>query len=99
MTNLKILDLKACHHLEVVLDWIGLRRNLTHLDISECYFLDHMPKGLGSLSELQVLKGFIIGDSNDKNSCTTDDLTKLSKLKKLSLHTNMKEFPANILNY
>ncbi|XP_028086471.1 disease resistance RPP13-like protein 4 [Camellia sinensis] len=95
MTNLKILDLKACHNLEVVPDWIGLLKNLTHLDISECYFLDHMPKGLGSLSELQVLKGFIIGDSKDKNSCTIDDLAKLSKLRKLSLHTNMKEFPSS----
>ncbi|KAL7164527.1 hypothetical protein ACSBR2_040433 [Camellia fascicularis] len=96
MTNLNILDLKACHNLEVVPDWIGLLKNLTHLDISECYFLDHMPQGLGSLSELQVLKGFIIGgDSKDKNSCTTDDLTKLSKLRKLSLHTNMKEFPTS----
>ncbi|GMP94465.1 hypothetical protein CsSME_00043919 [Camellia sinensis var. sinensis] len=95
MTNLRILDLKACHNLEVVPDWIGLLKNLTHLDISECYFLNHMPKGLGSLSELEVLKGFIIGDSEDKNSCTIDDLTKLSKLRKLSLHTNMKEFPTS----
>ncbi|GMP95004.1 hypothetical protein CsSME_00044229 [Camellia sinensis var. sinensis] len=95
MTNLNILDLKVCHNLEVVPDWIDLLKNLTHLDLSECYFLDHMPKGLGSLSKLQVLKGFIIGDSKDKNSCTIDDLTKLSKLRKLSLHTNMKEFPTS----
>ncbi|KAL7164157.1 hypothetical protein ACSBR2_040132 [Camellia fascicularis] len=31
LTNLKILDLKACHNLEVVPDWIGLLKNLTHL--------------------------------------------------------------------
>ncbi|KAI7993689.1 Disease resistance RPP13-like protein 4 [Camellia lanceoleosa] len=93
LTNLKILDLKACHNLEVVPDWIGLLKNLTHLDISECYLLDHMPKGLGALSNLQVLKGFIIEDSNDKKSCTINDLTKLSKLRKLSIFTSMKEFP------
>ncbi|XP_028116174.1 disease resistance RPP13-like protein 4 [Camellia sinensis] len=95
MTTLKVLDLRSCHNLEVVPDWIGLLKSLTHLDISKCYFLDHMPKGLGSLLELQVLKGFIIGDSDDKHSCTIDDLTKLSKLRKLSLHTNMKEFPTS----
>ncbi|KAI7993843.1 Disease resistance RPP13-like protein 4 [Camellia lanceoleosa] len=95
LTNLKILDLKACHNLEVVPDWIGLLKNLTHLDISECYFLDHMPEGLGALSNLQVLKGFIIGDSKDKKSCTINDLTKLPKLRKLSISTSMKEFPTD----
>ncbi|KAI7993251.1 Disease resistance RPP13-like protein 4 [Camellia lanceoleosa] len=95
LTDLKILDLKACHNLEVVPDWIGLLEKLTHLDISECYLLDHMPKGLGALSNLKVLKGFIIGDSKDKNSCTINDLTKLSWLQKLSISTSMKEFPTD----
>ncbi|GMP94421.1 hypothetical protein CsSME_00043884 [Camellia sinensis var. sinensis] len=95
LTNLQILDLKACHNLEVVPNWIGLLENLTHLDISECYLLDHMPKGLGALSNLQVLKGFIIGDSKDKKSCTINDLTKLPKLRKLSIFASMKEFPTD----
>ncbi|KAL7164153.1 hypothetical protein ACSBR2_040128 [Camellia fascicularis] len=68
-------------------NWVGLLKNLTHLDISECYLLNHMPKRLGALSNLQVLKGFIIGDSKDKNSCTINDLTKLSRLRKLSKST------------
>ncbi|THG12667.1 disease resistance RPP13-like protein 4 [Camellia sinensis] len=85
LTSLKILDLKACHNLEGVPDGIGLLKNLTHLDMSECYLLEHMPKGIGSLSQLQVLKGFIIGHSKDKKSCTIDDLTKLTKLRKLSI--------------
>ncbi|KAL7164150.1 hypothetical protein ACSBR2_040125 [Camellia fascicularis] len=93
LTDLKILDLKACHNLEVVPDWIGLLENLTHLDISECYILDHMPKGLGALSNLQVLKGFIIADSKDKKSCTINDLTKLPKLRKLSISTKLEGFP------
>ncbi|GMP74954.1 hypothetical protein CsSME_00032196 [Camellia sinensis var. sinensis] len=93
LTSLKILDLKACHNLVVVPDGIGLLKNLTHLDMSECYLLEHMPKGIGSLSQLQVLKGFIIGHSNDKKSCTTDDLTKLTKLRKLSIcMSTSKEF-------
>ncbi|CAL5327835.1 hypothetical protein CsSME_00007650 [Camellia sinensis var. sinensis] len=96
LTELRILDLKACHNLEVIPDWIGLLKNLTHLDISECYLLNHMPKGLGALSNLGVLKGFIIGNSNDKKSCTINDLTKLSKLRKLSISTSMKEFPTDL---
>lgn len=96
LTDLKTLDLKACHNLEVVPDWIGLLEKLTHLDISECHLLDHMPKGLGALSNLEVLKGFIIGDSKDKNSCTINDLTKLSRLQKLSISTSMKEFPTDL---
>ncbi|XP_028097385.1 disease resistance RPP13-like protein 4 [Camellia sinensis] len=96
LTELQILDLKACHNLEVIPDWIGLLKNLTHLDISECYLLNHMPKRLGALSNLEVLKGFIIGNSNDKKSCTINDLTKLSKLRKLSISTSMKEFPTDL---
>ncbi|CAL5431796.1 unnamed protein product [Camellia sinensis] len=96
LTSLEILDLNARRNLEVVPDWIGLLKNLTHLDISECYLLDHMPKGLGALFKLQVLKGFIIGDSKDKKSCTINDLTKLPKLRKLSISTSMKEFPTDL---
>ncbi|GMP94433.1 hypothetical protein CsSME_00043896 [Camellia sinensis var. sinensis] len=96
LTDLKILDLKACHNLEVVPDWIGLLEKLIHLNISECYLLDHMPKGLGALFNLEVLKEFIIGDSKDKNSCTINDLTKLSWLRKLSISTSMEEFPTDL---
>ncbi|KAL7213228.1 hypothetical protein ACSBR2_015853 [Camellia fascicularis] len=85
LTSLKILDLKACYNLDVVPDGIGFLKNLTHLDMSECYLLEHMPTGIGSLSQLQVLKGFIIGHSTDRKSCTIDDLTKLTKLRKLSI--------------
>ncbi|CAL5375890.1 unnamed protein product [Camellia sinensis] len=96
LTELQFLDLKACHNLEVIPDWIGLLKNLRHLDISECYLLNHIPKGLGALFNLRVLKGFIIGNSNDKKSCTINDLTKLSRLRKLSISTSMKEFPTDL---
>ncbi|KAA8515409.1 hypothetical protein F0562_018980 [Nyssa sinensis] len=59
LANLKILDLRACHSLEVVPKGIKKIQSLTHdLDMSECYLLNHMPTELSSLTELQVLKGY-----------------------------------------
>ncbi|XP_078161184.1 disease resistance RPP13-like protein 4 [Carex rostrata] len=57
------------------------------LDISECYLLDYMPKWVSELSNLEVLKGFVVGSVENKNeSCQLlSDLSKLSKLCKLSI--------------
>ncbi|KAH7855889.1 hypothetical protein Vadar_030142 [Vaccinium darrowii] len=97
LISLKILDIRACHNLEAIPDEIGSLRNLTHLDMSECYFLEHMPRSLAQLSKLEVLKGFFIGGSeNNKQSCTLSDLSKLSKLRKLNIYTNVEKFPATL---
>ncbi|XP_059661004.1 disease resistance RPP13-like protein 4 [Cornus florida] len=85
--NLEILDLRACHNLETLPDDISRLRKLTHLDVSECYLLEKMPKGLENLSSLQVLKGFVIGHSKKK-----PDLTKLVRLRKLSIHIGDKAY-------
>ncbi|KAA8515402.1 hypothetical protein F0562_018987 [Nyssa sinensis] len=45
-----------------------------------------MPTELSSLTELQVLKGFVIGTWTTK-SCTLEDLGKLKKLRKLNIYT------------
>ncbi|KAF5939446.1 hypothetical protein HYC85_023705 [Camellia sinensis] len=93
LSNLMILDIRACHNLEIIPNGMGLLKNLTHLDMSECYLLDQMPKGLSLLSKLQVLSGFVVGDSESKNSCTLEDLRKLPELRKLSIHTGVDAFP------
>ena len=93
LTTLRILDLKACHNLEALPDKIALLKQLTHLDISECYLLDGLPKGLAHLSKLQVLKGFLIGNSKRGSPCTLEDLIGLRKLGKLSINTSSKDFP------
>ncbi|KAF5728631.1 disease resistance RPP13-like protein 4 [Tripterygium wilfordii] len=93
LANLRILDLNACHNLDLIPDEISFLKKLTHLDFSECYLLDYMPKGLASLSELKVLKGFVISDVKFRSSCTLEDLSALANLKKLSIHTNKREFP------
>ncbi|KAH7834077.1 hypothetical protein Vadar_012526 [Vaccinium darrowii] len=92
LNDLMILDLRACSNLEVIPDKIGLLKRLTHLDMSECYFLENMPKSLAQLSNLQVLKGFLIGDfNNKKQSCTLHDLSGLQKLRKLNIHISVED--------
>ncbi|KAI7999972.1 Disease resistance RPP13-like protein 4 [Camellia lanceoleosa] len=93
LKKLTILDIRACHNLQVIPNQIRWLKNLTHLDMSECYLLDLMPKGLASLSKLEVLSGFVVGDS--RGSCTLDDLRKLKKLRKLSIHTGVNAFPSD----
>lgn len=95
LSNLTILDIRACHTLEVLPEGIGLLKNLTHLDMSECYLLDQMPKGLALLSKLEVLSGFVVGDSDRKTSCNLEDLGKLTNLRKLSIHTGDNHFPSD----
>ncbi|ONH95569.1 hypothetical protein PRUPE_7G078100 [Prunus persica] len=85
LSSLRILDLSACHNLEIFPETIGLLKMLTHLDMSECYLLEHMPKGIALLSELQVLNGFII--------CALHDLSALKKLRKLTINTSREDFP------
>uniref|UniRef100_A0A2N9FVK4 Disease resistance R13L4/SHOC-2-like LRR domain-containing protein n=1 Tax=Fagus sylvatica TaxID=28930 RepID=A0A2N9FVK4_FAGSY len=93
LTNLRILDLKACHNLEALPDGIASLKKLLYLDISGCYLLDDMPKGLASLSELRVLKGFLTGNLDSKNSCTLEDLVGLKNLSKFSINTRSTDFP------
>ncbi|KAI8562261.1 hypothetical protein RHMOL_Rhmol03G0021200 [Rhododendron molle] len=93
LNDLTILDLRACHNLEAIPDNIGLLKSLTHLDMSECYFIEHMPESLAQLSNLEVLKGFLIGDFNkNKQSCTLSDLSRLPKLRKLNIYISVKDF-------
>ncbi|XP_027932840.1 disease resistance RPP13-like protein 4 [Vigna unguiculata] len=85
LQSLETLDLKACHNLETLPSDIALLRNLKHLNLSQCYLLDRMPKGIDKLTKLEVLKGFVIGNS-DKTPCKISDLAHLPKLKQLSMH-------------
>ncbi|EMS52026.1 Disease resistance RPP13-like protein 4 [Triticum urartu] len=90
LSNLRILDLHACHNLERLTESITSLQMLTHLDVSECYLLEGMPRGIGLLTELQVLKGFVIGGSTGKYNCQVAELIRLGKLKKLSIYIGSK---------
>ncbi|XP_078168443.1 disease resistance RPP13-like protein 4 [Carex rostrata] len=64
------------------------------LDISGCFLLDHMPKWISDLCNLEVLKGFLVGRVGKKNeSCQLGDLSKLINLKKLSIRTTTDMSP------
>ncbi|WVZ08608.1 hypothetical protein V8G54_021954 [Vigna mungo] len=82
LERLLILDLKACHNLERLPDDISSMKSLTHLIMSDCCLLEGMPKGIEKLTNLQVLKGFLISTS----PCRISDLAKnLRKLRRLSI--------------
>ncbi|KAB8686983.1 hypothetical protein FH972_026339 [Carpinus fangiana] len=89
----KFENLESCQNLEALPNGIGSLVNLTRLDLSECYSLDYMPKGIMWLSKLRVLKRFVIGNRLHENSCTLDDLSGLKELRKLSIYTITEDFP------
>ncbi|KAK7295637.1 hypothetical protein RJT34_18548 [Clitoria ternatea] len=84
LESLEVLDLKACHNLETLPD-ISSLINLVYLNMSQCYLLESMPKGIEKLIKLKVLKGFVIGSAN-KTHGRLARLANLNFLRKLSIH-------------
>ncbi|CAO2818329.1 unnamed protein product [Amaranthus hypochondriacus] len=101
LINLNVLDLRACQDLSYLPKGIESLVNLTHLDLSECYQLEYIPKGISKLVELRVLKGFVINEKQalinklHRNSCSFNELSKLTKLDKLSIRTRRMNFPTS----
>ncbi|KAF8109030.1 hypothetical protein N665_0104s0336 [Sinapis alba] len=89
LPKLVILDLRACYNLEGLPEDIGSLENLIYLDVSECYMLDRMPDGISDLKTLQVLKGFVISQSDDEKECA---VKHLENLRKLSITVNRYQF-------
>ncbi|CAL9241756.1 unnamed protein product, partial [Arabidopsis halleri] len=79
LQKLVILDLRACYDLQVLPNDIGSLENLIYLDVSKC-LIDRMPNGFERLSRLEVLKGFVISQSDDEDNCAFKHLVKLRKL-------------------
>ncbi|XP_006663623.1 disease resistance RPP13-like protein 4 [Oryza brachyantha] len=91
LAELVVLDLRACHDLQVLAKEITKLQKLQYLDVSECYLLVDMPEGFGKMSQLRVLKGFVVANSSRKrNSCNLSELASLSNLCKLSISVGKK---------
>ncbi|XP_010547456.1 PREDICTED: disease resistance RPP13-like protein 4 [Tarenaya hassleriana] len=81
--NLQILDVSYCQNLKHLQPWIVSFKKLRVLDMTNCGSLDCCPKGIGNLSDLEVLLGFKPARSN--HGCRISELKNLTNLRKLSL--------------
>uniref|UniRef100_A0A0A8Z161 Disease resistance R13L4/SHOC-2-like LRR domain-containing protein n=1 Tax=Arundo donax TaxID=35708 RepID=A0A0A8Z161_ARUDO len=87
LKSLTILDMRGCQNLvNVSSKAISPLKQLTHLDLTECYMLEYIGRGITFLSELRVLKGFAFGvGTQGSKACRLHDLKKLKKLQKLTI--------------
>lgn len=88
LRKLTILDVRGCQNL-VKLPSSTVKKlvGLTHLDLTECYMLEHIGRGVATLSELRVFKGFVFGvGKRRRDACRLQHLAKLKKLWKLSVN-------------
>ncbi|KAF7006593.1 hypothetical protein CFC21_021629 [Triticum aestivum] len=88
LRRLAILDVSGCQDL-VKLPSATVKNlaGLTHLDLTGCYMLAHIGRGVAALSELRVFKGFVFSAvKRRRDACRLHHLTKLKKLWKLSIN-------------
>lgn len=87
LKKLEILDMRGCQNLaRVSAGVIKQLKQLTHLDLTECYMLEHIGRGITSLTELQVFKGFVFATgTRGKEACRIQDLRRMKKLQKLTI--------------
>uniref|UniRef100_A0A0E0K0Y3 Disease resistance R13L4/SHOC-2-like LRR domain-containing protein n=1 Tax=Oryza punctata TaxID=4537 RepID=A0A0E0K0Y3_ORYPU len=97
LQQLEVLDVRGCQNLtRLISSTIKNLRRLTHLDLTECYMLEHIGREITSLSELQVFKGFVFGVDapwnnmfhwRDRYVCRLQDFrAKMKNLQKLSIN-------------
>ncbi|BAS79152.1 Os02g0549900, partial [Oryza sativa Japonica Group] len=96
LQQLEVLDVRGCQNLtHVMSSTVRNLRQLTHLDLTECYMLEHIGWEITSLSELQVFKGFVFGidaprryvfQCRDRHACHLQDLKAMKNLQKLSIN-------------
>lgn len=86
LRSLIVLDLRECSDLTRLPEKIDSLRSLVYLDMTGCYMLEWIPMRLALLSNLEVLKGFVVSDTAYESvACTLHFLRSLKKLRKLSI--------------
>ncbi|CAK7350490.1 unnamed protein product [Dovyalis caffra] len=86
LKNLQILNVRYCQNLKVLPPYLTNFKKLRVLDVSHCGSLGCLLKGLGRLSNLEVLLGFRPTRSCQLEGCWIVELRNLSRLRKLGLH-------------
>ncbi|KAL5212619.1 hypothetical protein ABZP36_023466 [Zizania latifolia] len=92
LQQLVVLDVRGCQNLASVSFSAASSklRRLTHLDLTECYMLEHIGREMiASLSELKVFKGFVFSTNAGRRgkACRLRDLgSKMKNLQKLSIN-------------
>lgn len=85
--NLLVLDIEGCRRLQSLPDSFSDMENLTELKMLRCDSLTGMPRGIGTLSDVQKLAGWAAVDG--RGSATFQYLQTLINLEELRLQ-NLK---------
>ncbi|KAL3525348.1 hypothetical protein ACH5RR_013720 [Cinchona calisaya] len=85
LQKLQILDVSYCQNLKMLPSCIVAFEKLVILDVSNCGSLEYLPRGLGRLSNLEVLLGFKPAVSVECGGCRIAELKSLSRLRRLDL--------------
>ncbi|EFH39740.1 hypothetical protein ARALYDRAFT_356470 [Arabidopsis lyrata subsp. lyrata] len=92
LRELIILDLRDCYNLETLPDDIHQLKSLVYLDLTGCEALESIPMQLSWLDNLEVLKGFVLGDVDTSIKCKLRDLVHLRKLQNLSVVVHQQDY-------
>uniref|UniRef100_A0A0E0DUZ3 Uncharacterized protein n=1 Tax=Oryza meridionalis TaxID=40149 RepID=A0A0E0DUZ3_9ORYZ len=89
LVQLERLDLQGCYYLSQLPQGMSCMENLVYVNILDCSSFTRMPPSFASLTKLQVLSSYVIGDTCENS---ISELMTLDKLKVLAL-----DFLENVL--
>ncbi|KAJ9692898.1 hypothetical protein PVL29_011820 [Vitis rotundifolia] len=84
LCNLQTLDVRFCRELRKLPQGIGSLINLRHLQAQDCWHIV-LPKGVGRLTSLRTLSGFIVGGENGSDVCKLEEMRGLKELRELEI--------------
>ncbi|KAF3451830.1 hypothetical protein FNV43_RR07926 [Rhamnella rubrinervis] len=87
LLNLQLLVLTRCTNLKKINPSVTSLRRLIVLNLA-CCPLDNLPRGLGRLSYLQELSGFIVASQSKRQCCQLLELRELKDLRVLRISLN-----------
>lgn len=87
LRNLQVFVLYGCTDLFMLHPFITYLKNMVVLDLRSCPLI-YLPKGIGMLSQLQELSGFVVGRLSNEQCCHLLELQDLSQLRVLRMYLN-----------